>query len=710
MDYILTSAEERQNAGMTCGVCDKPLTKDTLTDRKVDGKPVCTDCVSSVTKKHEKTSGPAQTCSQCGATVYGEREMKAHMGRHEKKNSDGKCAIKSCGHAHDGDVCDDCDCRVFVAERKNATSCVRCGTDEGVVKDIDGDKYCVACTNYLLSNPARKNAGDYRARISRATGVTDSATLARLEDLMRNVIFHSTLDWLSAAEFDQGAREAMEVVEAMGPRKNSKKTCAQCKKEFEAHSDKEKYCSKECWEEAGARIVENKKNGKACALCGRSEKEHDDPSCDCIGYAVTGPYKGPMPQGQADGRGRSNGKVSCPKCFRVINPMDYLGMAQHFVEAHGMSQADAEAEARTKPLRSNSAHIKEIDFDVPASTQEFVNKTLLMRKNASRATAAARMYKANFIEPGLCNYEDVEGSGNILITKPTIDQMLASIVGCPVVDSRHQTPEDGKFREEADGIVTEAWFEPSDGQYWCRYIVWDPHLQALCDLGAENGQFSVSCAYDPLDGTESGGEWHSIPYEGEITSGAFTHLAIVPNPRYEGARIHRCNSKGGLNMLGWLKGSKREIKDTDTIKVGDKEVTIKELVELHNAKEAGTLTDETEIEIGGKRVTIGTLKAPLVERLNEKKNEDDDKKKEDDDKEKKNADDKKKEEDEEERKNAEDEEKKKKDDEEERKNSKSHFESLQKSRMNTEGVDLTIESQADRVARGREMYGSKKKA
>lgn len=27
-----------------------------------------------------------------------------------------KCAM--CGHSHNGDVCDDCDCRIFVKEKK----------------------------------------------------------------------------------------------------------------------------------------------------------------------------------------------------------------------------------------------------------------------------------------------------------------------------------------------------------------------------------------------------------------------------------------------------------------------------------------------------------------------------------------------------------------------------------------------------------------
>lgn len=52
----------------------------------------------------------------------------------------------------------------------------------------------------------------YAASISRITGVTDPELLAEIEDTMRNDIFHSTLDWQSAAQFAAGAKEAHQLV------------------------------------------------------------------------------------------------------------------------------------------------------------------------------------------------------------------------------------------------------------------------------------------------------------------------------------------------------------------------------------------------------------------------------------------------------------------------------------------------------------------
>jgi hypothetical protein len=52
----------------------------------------------------------------------------------------------------------------------------------------------------------------YAAIISAATGVTDAATLDKIEDTMRHVVFHSTLDWQTSAQLKQGAREAYGIV------------------------------------------------------------------------------------------------------------------------------------------------------------------------------------------------------------------------------------------------------------------------------------------------------------------------------------------------------------------------------------------------------------------------------------------------------------------------------------------------------------------
>lgn len=51
----------------------------------------------------------------------------------------------------------------------------------------------------------------YRELIMQATGYT-AKQAAQIEDTMRNVIFHSTLDWQTRDELQKAARLAFEVV------------------------------------------------------------------------------------------------------------------------------------------------------------------------------------------------------------------------------------------------------------------------------------------------------------------------------------------------------------------------------------------------------------------------------------------------------------------------------------------------------------------
>ncbi|EWS66212.1 hypothetical protein Y695_00509 [Hydrogenophaga sp. T4] len=52
----------------------------------------------------------------------------------------------------------------------------------------------------------------YQVLIQEATGVTELDHIERIEDTMRNVIFHSTLDWQTREQLEQGAREALQII------------------------------------------------------------------------------------------------------------------------------------------------------------------------------------------------------------------------------------------------------------------------------------------------------------------------------------------------------------------------------------------------------------------------------------------------------------------------------------------------------------------
>ena len=56
----------------------------------------------------------------------------------------------------------------------------------------------------------------YQKTISDATGRTCRNQIGLIEDIMRDVIFHSTLDWQSREQLIKGAKDAEEVCVAMG--------------------------------------------------------------------------------------------------------------------------------------------------------------------------------------------------------------------------------------------------------------------------------------------------------------------------------------------------------------------------------------------------------------------------------------------------------------------------------------------------------------
>ena len=53
----------------------------------------------------------------------------------------------------------------------------------------------------------------YKQMIAKATGISDDAMLRRIEDCMRQDIFHSTLDWQTSRQFNKGARDALAMLQ-----------------------------------------------------------------------------------------------------------------------------------------------------------------------------------------------------------------------------------------------------------------------------------------------------------------------------------------------------------------------------------------------------------------------------------------------------------------------------------------------------------------
>jgi hypothetical protein len=149
----------------------------------------------------------------------------------------------------------------------------------------------------------------------------------------------------------------------------------------------------------------------------------------------------------------------------------------------------------------------------------------------------AKTYKAsNFIEKGVCTYNDE----TIYLSQSTLERAMRSMKGRPVV-IKHQKVNPANMQDHAVGYVTDSGqFDSFDAGFTCPFLVFD-------DEGKEviAKDYSVSCAYIPK-AFGIGGTWHNTPYDREVTELEFTHLALVPDPRYEDAKIYE-NSKDDDN-------------------------------------------------------------------------------------------------------------------------------------------------------------------
>lgn len=161
---------------------------------------------------------------------------------------------------------------------------------------------------------------------------------------------------------------------------------------------------------------------------------------------------------------------------------------------------------------------------------KWIVKPPVMAKNAiyleDNQGKEGRPFKARFLQAGLVKYD----FGVCLLQKETIDKFINTFVGVPVIIDHKDDIESKDWA----GEIQKIWFSPEDGWFWCSGIITDEKAIALI----ENG-YNISCQYaitEYADNTE--GKLHNgNPYDKEILNGVFEHLAIVKNPRYEGAFI-----------------------------------------------------------------------------------------------------------------------------------------------------------------------------
>lgn len=342
------------------------------------------------------------------------------------------------------------------------------------------------------------------------------------------------------------------------------------------------------------------------------------------------------------------------------------------------------------------------------------------------ASQFPQIFYCKHMFPGLAGYENED----ILIDADAMKRMLPSMQGKPIY-VEHQPVDLANLQQEADGYVTKAFYNPNDGWAWAEMlIVSDEGMKAV------RSGWSVSNAYTPTE-WGAGGTMHNVDYDRKIVNAQFTHLALVPNPRYEDAEIFtpdefknyqeekknelelRNSKTGATPMFKLFQKKNEEIKNANEItedtfltikndKGEDIQVSIGEMLnavkknddeekakkekeekenkaKIKNDEDEDMLNDDTDVNIGDIRMKLGELMNKYNACM------------------KKNADEKEKKD----KENAEAAEKKEKENkEDEKKNSKFFTELKNAKEVNGLTPSPVIELSMDKLARGKKQYGS----
>lgn len=256
------------------------------------------------------------------------------------------------------------------------------------------------------------------------------------------------------------------------------------------------------------------------------------------------------------------------------------------------------------------------------------------------------MFYGLHFQDGVAEYKDLEGQPMVYIGSDAAKRMDRSFQGRPVF-VLHEEDVDIANVQEADGIVVRSFYNKADGNHWAEFLVYTDEAIEKLKQG-----WKLSNAYEVTNKVGSG-NWHGVDYDFEVIDGEYEHLAIVPNPRYadsivltpdefkqynldKEAELQRLsNSQGESKMFKLFKKEKvknsdelaqmsvilpkskvektvtqlvneadeeavrKEAKmanEDDKIKVGEKEMTVKELVDFYNEKCENEEVEEEEFE------------------------------------------------------------------------------------------------------------------
>lgn len=256
-----------------------------------------------------------------------------------------------------------------------------------------------------------------------------------------------------------------------------------------------------------------------------------------------------------------------------------------------------------------------------------------------------RVYYGLHMYPGVAEYKESGDAFRVFVNEDTIRGMGPTFAGRPVF-VMHVDEVAGDLdalKNDADGWVVKSFYNEADGKHWVEFIV-------VSDKGEQaiKSGYRLSNCYVPK-AFERGGEWNGVSYQKEVTSGEYEHLAIVPNPRYEESVVltpdqfkeyneskrielqRLANDKGGKSVLKFFKKAKVENSgDLENMVVvlpkSGREVDITTLVNeadaaqaLKNSGASMYANDDQKVKVGEGEMTVKELVNAYQEKCNAEK-------------------------------------------------------------------------------------------
>ncbi len=344
----------------------------------------------------------------------------------------------------------------------------------------------------------------------------------------------------------------------------------------------------------------------------------------------------------------------------------------------------------------------------------------------------AKIFYCRHMLPGIAGYDvydkdaNTVKSDNLFIDTDVMKKSAPSFAGKPVFVHHKTNVPINDIEDIADGYVIECFYNELDGWLWAKMIITSDEGQQAIARG-----WSVSNAYIPKT-WEGKGQHLSLDYDRKISNYEFTHLAIVPNPRYEQAdvytpeefkayntqkrneleELHNSKIENREPAMKFFRNKQEEVKagdilDTDFTEItnddGSKEVvTVAQLKEVKRLETLNAKTkknekmvgDDEEIEVDGETVNMADLKACYTNSKKMKKNSEEEAAK--------------KAAEAEEKKNAEEAEKKKAE-EEEKQNEANRLKEITNAHKKNSTVGVKIHTQLDGARLGASRYSFDKK-